>query len=406
MIRERILGSIPYSSGNISNIQIPRDSVYHSFQLAVKGGTFAVTQGVMGTGPTLVPGFPFTLIRGIRLIRNGSDVVFQGSGEQLAKHCYELNKSHPQARLYTTTSNVETLRTATVRGVTVPANSQGIGENVGGFTVPTAAASIGTLEFDFQLDLWMQLGVDNGWQTTLVDARPLSSFDLEITWASEAAQIAAVGTANTLNAAAFNLQLMSLDQDSVKGDTNFGTFKRSAIQYANIPYGSDNNQILLPRGNFFYAIQIGTKAYKTGSAVNPIAENSVLGQINNRINSNYYLRQVEFQKLQAKNMADFGGRQNAWGSAGGSPQGFATLNYVNAGQEFSELVTSYAMDQFDFQLSTQPLASATNGVTTASTNPVIDLLYQEVIPGVSKQGVGPQGSSAGSITKTSASTYR
>mgnify|MGYP000984566619 CR=1 FL=1 len=406
MIRERVIGTIPYQSGGISTIQIPRDSVFHSLQLSIMGGTFSTVQGAGGTGPTLVPGFPFSLIRGIRVIRNGSDVVFQGSGEQLAKHCYELNKSHPQARLYTTAANVESLRTAVVRTVTVPANSQGIGENVGGFTVPNAPNDTGTVQFDMQLDLWFQLGVDNGWATTLVDARPLSSFDLEITWAAEASQIALAGVTNGASTAAGTLQLMSLDQDNVTAETNFGTFKRSSVQYANIPYGSDNNQVILPRGNFFYAIQMQTRAYKAGSALNPVAENAVIGLINNRINSNYYLRQVDFARLQAKNMADFGGRQNAFGSAQGSPQGFATLNYVNAGQEFSELVTSYAMDQFDLQLSTQPLAAAMNGPTTGGTNPVIDLLYQEVIPGVSKTGIGPQGASAGSIAKTSAQPYR
>lgn len=406
MIRERKLGTASFSSGNISTIQLPRDAVYHSLQLSAMAGTFVTVQGAMGTGPALVPGFPFSLIRGIRLIRNGSDVVYQGSGEQLAKHCYELNKAHPQARLYTLSSQTETLKTASVRGVTVPANSQGIGSNSATFTVPDAPAGSGTLYFDFQLDLWAQLGVDDGWATTLIDARPLSSFDLEITWATEAAQIATAGVANTSSAATMTLQVLSLDQDNVKADTSFGTFKRSGVQISNLTYGSDNNQILLPRGNFFYAIQLQTRAYKTGSSTNPVAENSVLSTISNRINSNFYLRQVDFRQLQAKNMADFGGRQNAWDTAQGCPQGYATLNYVNAGQKFSELVTSYAMDIFDLQVSTNAIGSATNGTTTAATNPVIDLLYSEVIPGVSASGAGPQGSSAGSIGKTSAQPYR
>lgn len=406
MIRARQLGSLVYSSGNISTVQLPRDSVYHLLRLSCFGGSFSTVQGAMGTGPTLVPGFPFSLMRQVRLIRNGSDVVFSASGEQLAKHHYYLNKSHPQARLYTVSSNVETLRTATVRGVTIPANAQGIGSNQGGFTVPDAPAGTGTVNFDCQVDLWLQLGVDDGYFSTLLDARPLASYDLEITWASEAAQIAAAGTANTSNSASVSFQVLSLDQDNVKVDAKFGTYKRSNVQISNFAYGSENNQVLLPRGNFFYGIQLGTKAYKSGSSTVPVSENSVISTITNRINSNLYLRTVDFRQLQADNLSDFGGRQSAWDAAEGCPQGFAQLNYVNAGQKMSELVTSYAMDQFDLQLSIRAQGSATNGATSNNTNPVIDLMYEEVIPGVGRDGIGPQGAAAGSIARTSSQPRR
>src|SRR5574337_1195997 len=150
-IRERQLNSVAYSSGNVTLVDIPRDAVYHWFSLACYGGTFSTVQGAAGTGPFLVPGFPFTLIKSLRLLRNGSDVVFQGSGEQLALEHYYLNKACPMATLYTTYANVETLVTATVRGITVPANSEGIGPMGGGFKGPDAANSTGVLSFDFQM---------------------------------------------------------------------------------------------------------------------------------------------------------------------------------------------------------------------------------------------------------------
>lgn len=404
-IRERQLTTAAYSSGNTQLVDLPRDAVYHTLQLSCFGGSFATVQGAMGTGPTLVPGFPFTLIRNLRIIRNGSDVVWQGSGEQLAKEHYYMNKEFPLARLYTTAGNVETLRTATVRGITIPANSEGIGANGGGYTVPDAPAGTGTLSFDFQVEMWFQMGPDDAYYGTLVDARKLATFQAEITWASEASQIAVAGTANTSSSASFNVQFMSLDQDNLDVENDFGTFKRSALYVSNIPYNSSNQQILLPRGNFFQGVVIGTKAYKAGSSSNAIAENSVLSSIQNRINSNFYLRSVDFRQLQAKNQADAGGRSQAWATARGCPQGYAFLSYINAAQKAAEMVPTYVMDQFDFLVSTQDSASATNGATTAGTNPIIEMLIQEVIPGVSMAKNAPQGAASGSIAPTSAKPY-
>lgn len=404
-IRERQLTTTPYSSGNTVIVDLPRDAVYHTLQLSCFGGTFQTVQGAMGTGPALVPGFPFTLIRNLRIIRNGSDVVWQGSGEQLAKEHYYMNKEHPLARLYTVSSQTETLRTATVRGITVPANSAGIGANGGGFTVPDAPAGTGTLRFDFQMEMWFQMGPDDAYYGTLVDARKLATFQAEITWASEAAQIASAGTANTSNSASFNLQFLSLDQDNLDVKNEFGTFKRSALYVSYIPYNSSNQQIMLPRGNFYQGIMIGTKAFKAGSTANAIAENSVLSSIQNRINSNFYLRSFNFEQIQAKNQADAGGRDQSWATAKGTPQGFAFLSYINAAQKAAEMVPTYVMDQFDFLVSTQDISSATNGTTTGSTNPIIELLIQEVIPGVSVGGAAPQGAQMGSINGTSAKPY-
>lgn len=404
-MRERQLSSVAFSSGNVSVVQLPRDAVYHTLQLSCFGGSFATVQGAMGTGPSLVPGFPYTLIRQVRLIRNGSDVVAQMSGEQLAKEHFYLNGEHPKARLYTTSSNVETLRTASVRGVTIPANSDGIGANMGTFTVPDAPAGTGTLSFDMQADLYLQLGVDDAYYATLVDARKLASYDLEITWATEAAQIAAAGTANTSSAASFTLNVLSLDQDNLDVESDFMTFKRSTNSVSNYAYGSSNNQLILPRGNFFYGIQMSAKAFKTGSTVNAIPDDGIVGNILNRINTNFQLRAASFSQLQAKNISDFGGRSQPWNLSMGGPQGWAQLNYVNAGDRIAEMIPTYAMDTFDLQISINAIGSAQNGATTANTNPVLDFLYEEVIPAVSPGGSRPQGASAGSIGATSAKPY-
>lgn len=407
-IRERQLGTVAYiSGGGTSTIELNRDSVYHWFSLGIQGGTWTSVQGAMGTGPVLESNFPFSLIRNIRLIRNGSDVVFQASGAQLAKESYYLNKSHPLARLYTVSSQTETLRTATVRGVTVPANSQGIGSNCGGFTVPDAPASTAVLYFDMQADLYLQLGgVDDSYFSTLLDARPLASFRFEIDWNAESALIATAGTANTSNTVAATLSIMSIDQDNMDLGQPFGTFKRSTLAYNNFTYGSSNNQVILPRGNFYKGVILTTRAYKNGASSSVAApENRVIGTVVNRINSNFYLRQVDFRQLQAKNVADAGGRQNAFVTAQGEPQGYAYLDYTSAAQKAGELMPTYVMDLFDMQLDIIPSAAQQNGTVAANTNPLIDLLIEEVIPGVSAGGSSPQGAQMGSINPTSAKPY-
>ena len=405
-IRERQLNSVSFASGQTVLIDLPRDAVFHWLTLSVYAGTFNTVQGVGGTGPTLVPGFPFSLMRSLRVLRNGSDVVFQGSGEQLALEAYYLNKQFPLARLYTTTGNVETLRTATVRGVTVPANSAGLGSFGGGYTEPSAPSSSGgNLQFDFQVDLYFQMGDLDSYYGSLVDARKLATFQLEIIWATEASQIAAAGVTNGASTAAFSMQILSVDQDNLDVANDFGTFKRSTMTLATLPYGSSNNQVLLPRGNFFQGIIITSKAFKTGSSVNPIFDNGIIGTIDNRINSNFSLRKNNFNQLQARNSADAGGRPQPWQTAQGSIQGAAYLSYTNAAQKASELVPTYVMDQFDLQMSINPAASAQNGATTGSTNPYIELLMEEVIPGVSIGSASPRGAQAGSISSTSAKPY-
>lgn len=407
-IRERQLGTVAYVSGQTSYVDLNRDSVYHWFSLAIFGGTFVSTQGSMGTGPTLESNFPFSIIKNMRLVRNGSDIVFQASGAQLAKEAFNLNKSHPTARLYTVSSQTETLLTATVRGVTVPSNSQGIGSNCGGFKVADAASSSSTTYFDMQMDLYLQLGgVEDTWFSTLLDARSLASFRLEIDWNPESALVALAGTANTSNAVTAQMQIMSIDQDNLEVNQPFGTFKRSTLSYNNFPYGSSSNQIILPRGNYYKGILFQTRAYKNGASTTvAYPENRVIGTVVNRINSNFYLRQVEMRALQAKNIADSGGRQNAFDTAQGSPQGWAYLDYVSAAQNAGELMPTYVMDLFDLQLDMIAAASQQNGTVQSNTNPLVDIMIQEVIPGVTPgQGNSPQGSAAGSISRTSAKPY-
>lgn len=404
MIRERQVQSTAYASGQTVLVDLPRDSVYHWISLSISGGTWTSVQGASGTGPTLEDSFPFSLMRNLRLIRNGSDVVWQGSGAQLAKEHYYLNRSAPFARLYTTTSNVETLRTVSSRGVTIPANADGIASNVGGFSVPAAPSSTAVLQFDMQVDLWLQLGVEDGYVTTLLDARPLATFQLEVTW-STSAQVGIPGVANTSDTISATLSVLSIDQDNVDSDQPFGTFKRSSQQYSNLPYNSSNNQIILPRGNYFHGIIMQTQAYKAASTLIPLAENAVLGLVENRINTNFSLRKFTFAQEQGRNVSDYGGRAQPFAVAGGMPQGWAYLYYPVAGQKMSELVPTYVMDMFDLQIATQPSASAQNGATTGSTNPIINLMYQEVIPGVSVSSSAPRGAMAGSKGRTSAKPY-
>ncbi len=403
MIRERQIQSLTYAAGQQQTVDLPRDAVYHMIQLQCLAGSIQSTQGAMGTGGTLEAAFPFSLIEELRVIRNGSDVVFQGSGAQLAKEHYYLNTTAPFARLYTVAGNVETLRTATVRGVTVPANSDGICANGGGFSIPNAPNSSATVLFDFQVELWFQLGPEDAYYTTLVDARPLATFQLQVRYAATNTLVIP-GTAETVAIEA-NFSVLSYDQDNLAINQPFGTFKRSGQTYANLAYGSGNQQILLPRGNFYQGVILSTRAYKASSAVFPQPENNVLNQILNRINTNYQLRQTTFQSLQAKNMSDFGGRSSPYQTAQGMPQGWAYLYYPVAGDKAAELIPTFTMDTFDLLLTTAALGASQNGATTVATLPVIDLLIEEVIPGVSVSKNAPQGAMAGSIARTSAKPY-
>lgn len=406
MFRERQLATIDYAPGQVKRARLPNDAVYHQLQFAISAGTITSTYGAGATGPVLDSRFPFCLIRDMRIIRNGSDVVWQGSGAQLQHEHFMLNNAAPLARLYNTAANVETLLTATSRGVTIPANSDGINANVVQFV---GAASDGTTrvscQFDMQMEMWFQLNLDGKSSTnTLVDSRKLSTFDLEITWA-DPSSILIPGTSNTANAIAATMQVLSIDQDNVSTEENFGTFKRSAFQYANFPYGSSNQQIMLARGNFWYGMLIETRAYKANSTIIPQAENNVLGLIQNRLNTNFQLRVADFKQLQAKNTSDNGGRHQPYCVAGGGPQGRAAIQYTSALDNPGELIATYVTDVFDLLLGVQGIGQASNGVTTPGSLPVIDILTQEVIPGVTVSASAPQGAQNGSIGRTSAKPY-
>lgn len=406
MFRQRQLATIAYADGQTVRARLPNDAVYHQLQFAIYGGTVTSTYGTSATGPVFESQFPFSLIRDMRIIRNGSDVVWQGSGGQLAAEHMFLNNAPPQARLYNTTSNVETLLTGTSRGVTVPANSVGIAANVlefvGGATDSVTRVSS---QFDLQMEMWFQLNLDGKAATnTLIDARKLATFDVEITWAASTS-IMIAGTANTANVVACNLQVLSTDQDNVSTKENFGTFKRSAFQYASNPYGSSNQQVMLSRGNFWYGMLLQTRAYKSGSTTQLRPENNVLGSVQNRLNTNFQLRVADFVQMQAKNISDNGGRQSPFGTAQGAKQGWAAIEYTASLDNPGELIATYVTDVFDLLLTYQAAASATNGATTGSTNPVLDILTQEVIPGVTVGADAPQGAINGSIAGTSAKPY-
>lgn len=404
MIRERQIQSLTFTAGGQQVVDLPRDAVYHMLQLSCMGGVVSSTQAAMtGTGGTFDAAFPFSLMKQIRVQRNGSDTVFQGSGAQLAKEHFYLNRAAPFARIYTVSSNVETLRTATVRGITVPANSDGINANGGGFSIPTSAGNTVSVYFDFQVELWFQLGPEDAYFASLVDARPLATFQLEVQWAA-LNQVEIPGTGETLAISA-TVSVLSYDQDNLAINQPFGTFKRSSQSYANFAYNTSNQQILLPRGNFYQGIVLSTRAYKASSSVIAAPENAVLGNILNRINTNYQLRQTSFQQLQAKNMADYGGRAQPFSTAQGMPQGWAYLYYPVAGDKASELVPTFTMDTFDLLLAVNADTAAQNGATTGATLPIIDLLIEEVIPGVSVSKSAPQGAMAGSIARTSAKPY-
>lgn len=406
MFRQRQIASIPYQAGQVTRARLPNDAVYHQLQFAIYGGTVTSTFTTGPTGPQFESQFPFSLIRDMRIIRNGSDVVWQGSGGQLAKEHLYLNNAPPQARLYNVSANVETLLTATVRGVVVPANPWGIAANVAEFVGATVVSDTRvSAQFDMQAEMWFQLPLDGRAATnTLVDARKLATFDVEITWADPSAVIIP-GTNNTLNVIACTLQILSTDQDNVSTKEDFGTFKRSSFQYSSNPYGSSNQQIMLPRGNFFYGMLLQTRAYKTGSTTILRPENNVLGSIQNRINTNFQLRTMNFAQLQAKNVSDGGGRQLTYGSAGGAAQGWAAIEYTSSLDNPGELIATYVTDVFDLLLEYQAIGQASNGATTGATNPVLDILTQEVIPGVTVSDQAPQGAINGSIAATSAKPY-
>lgn len=417
MIRERSIQTATFAAGTTQTLDLPRDAVYHILQLEFTG-TFTNVQGASGTGVIFDDCFPFSILKNIRLLRNGSDVVFQGSGCLLAKEHYYLNEQFPHARLYTLASAVETLLLSSAalaiggKGVTVPANDEGIGMTQVQFATTTSASSTTFVNFDFQADLYLQMGPEDLYYGTLIDARRLATYQLELSYAN-VTDVSIAGTANTNTISAVG-RILSYDQDNLATDIDFGTFKRSTLGFTNLTYGSANQQILLPRGNYFHGIIIETLAQKAGSTTVLSHENAVIVSLQNRINSNFQLRQVNWEDLQRKNQAD-GCANNAFTGSRGMPNGSAYLYFPVTGDRGSELVPTHVMDQFDFQLS---LAAATtlsgsnqgingpeNGATTASTNPTLNMLLQEVIPGVSLGEAYPTAAMAGSKRATSAKPY-
>lgn len=407
MIRERQINTATYTTATTQTIDLPRDAVYHQIQLSVRNGTFVQAVADSGIGGLLSDAFPFNIIRNIRLVRNGSDVVWQGSGNQLAKEHLFLNRCHPYARIYTTASNVDTLITATYQGVVVPSNTNGIGECAVQFPLaPTAATTApvtSTTRFDFMMELWLQIGVDDVYYGTLVDARKLASYQLELQYAA-VGDVFVPGTGTSAEVITASIQVSSYDQDNLDVKEQFGTFKRSSLTLSNIPYGSSNQQILLPRGNYFHGIIIESLSQKAQSATILRHESGNIGQINNRINSNYTLRATTFMDLASKHLADIG-IDASWNTTSTSPNGFAYLSYPMVGKRGAELVPTYVMDQFDLQIATNASTSAQNSADSASTNPTVSLLLQEVIPGVSIGNMQPQGAFAGSSRGTSAKPY-
>lgn len=403
MIRERQINTLTITAGSTQVFDLPRDAVYHMIQLSCTAGSYTYTQAAAGTGVSFEENFPFSIINNLRLLRNGSDVVFQGSGALLAKEHFYLNGSHPHARIFKVTANVETLLTATQRGVIVPSNAEGIGAAVAAFQDATATATI-TIFFDFLLEMWLQCGPDDGYFGTLIDARKLASYQLEVSWAS-LAQCTIPGTNNSAASITGNVQVSSIDQDNLALGEQFGTFKRSTLSFSNLQYASSNNQILLPRGNYFQSLIVQTQAQKARSTTVLAPENAVLTQINNRINSNYTLRATTWADLQRKSIGDRPGCVGAFDVAGHGPQGFARLYYPVAGNSMAELIPTYDMDQFDIQVSFAALASSQNGVTTAATNPTVGILLGEIIPGINVGAAGPRGATNGSVRATSAKPY-
>lgn len=399
MIRERRLNTIPFVSGGISTIELPKDAVFHQIQLVLTGSVSSVN-GAGASANKFAQGFPFNIISRIRLIRNGSDVVWQGSGKQLAKECTYLNKEYPQARLWngTSTATTPTILLQTVNGVSVPANSEGIGANVATFQDAGTSSVTLTTSFRGSMELWLQLGVDDQYYTTLLDARPLASYVLEITW-DVLANFIIAGTSAVPTLTNTQVVVMSYDQDNVDMGIAFGTFKRSSLSVSTFSFSSVNNQQLLPRGNYYFGIIFEALVFRSGGLVT-IAEpgEDIVTELQNRINSNYSLRDVFWQDLQAKNRNNGRLCSSPYDVWSGGPNGWAFLDYPCTGTSIKELVPTFTMDQFDILISTG--AGSEAGAVTG--NPIINMLTQEVIPGRSIAPNAPQGAFAGSSRSTSA----
>jgi len=426
MIRERKLTSPQFAAGQTIAIDLPRDAVYHTLQIKLDGNvSIAYPAGGVGAGAVstaFAQGFPFNLISRLRLIRNGSDVVWSGSGKQLAKEGMCLNGVFAFARMWVDnivngTGTAGAILTKAVKGLTVPANSEGIGANVAAFTDPSVATAVGAttnqIDFSCMLELWLSLGVEDKFFASLLDARELASFQLEITWESMANIIAAGGQPGNpaVITPSVTCSVQSYDQDNLSLKIPFSTFKRASFQPPGLAYNSSQIQALLPRGNLYLGVLMETLGYKSAGgsfgATPTIPEpgNDIVGEIQNRINSNYMLRDVFFKDLQAKDKNDGHCPFNPYDPLGAMPEGWALLYFPCTDDSIKSLVASYQMDQFDLLLQT----IAVSGVATADGNtyqngtvPIVNILTQEVIPGKTVNPAGSRGAFAGSISATSA----
>lgn len=400
MIRERNQVSLAYIAGGTVRSELSKDACYHQIQLSTVGSVSSVNTGSSTAANHFSQNFPFNLMKNIILRRNGSDIVFQSSGDLLAKEDLYLNGNSPHARLTDASNNL--LTAVTVQGLAIPSNSAGIGQASAEFADAGTSSSTIVTNFEFQLEIWLQLGVEDRFVSTLVDARPLSSFVLEIQWANPLdVIIPAAQSALTISA---TTSVYSYDQDNVAAQLPFGTFKRSVQAIANAQYSSANQQFLLTRGNFYYGIVFQTQSFKSGSTVIPRQEQAVITTITNRVNTNYYLRVSDFEVLQRKNKMDEITEGMSYGTDSGHPRGFAHLYYPVTGDRLSELVPSFSMDTWDLLLALG--AGTENGSPTGGTLPVINMLIEEVIPGKSIAPNMPPAAFAGSTRQTSASPYR
>jgi hypothetical protein len=415
MIRERRLNSLAYRAGSVSSVELPKDAVYHSFQIELDGNV-SIAYGATPTASKYAEGFPFTLMRRVALKRNGGDTVWQGSGKQLAKESLFLNGRYPFARIWVDAASgagtAYALLSATVNGLAVVSNSEGIGQNSVVFNDTATASTTTQIDFRCMAELWLQLGVDDSFFTTLVDARPLSSFTLEIEWA-QTSEFMITGTNGTVTVTA-NASVQSYDQDNLKLGIPFGTFKRASNAVPGLGFSGSNTQYLLPRGNLYYGIifeALATKSAGQGVALATIAQpgDDIVGEIQNRVNTNYLLRDVFWQDLQAKNRADqrCPSGSSPWGAG---PLGWAQLYYPSTGGSVKELVATYTMDTFDLLINTYGTSGGAGATGSGSNNygntytgsPTLNILTQEVIPGRSVAPNAAQGSFAGSMGSTSA----
>lgn len=410
MIRERRLGSVTFGGAGATNsFDIARDAVYHQIQLECDGNISIVyPSGTAQVNTQFAEGFPFNMISRIQLIRNGSDVVWSGSGKQLAKESLMLNGTFPFARVWVDQTNngggtAGALLTKAVRGVTIPSNSEGIGCNNAVFTDTASSGATNQIDFRFLLEMWLQLPVDK-YFTTLVDARPLATFQLQILWEQTTNYMILGSNAGGAATATvtLNCSVQSYDQDNLKQGLAFGTFKRSNMSPPGLSYSGTNQQFLLPKGNLYYGILFETLGLKSaGLATIAQPGNDIVTELINRVNTNYYLRDAFYRDLQAKNRNDGQIPSSPYDTLNAGVLGWAHLKFPVTGDKLKELVQTFSYDNFDLLFNIAASSGGQDG-NTYNGSPTINLLTQEVIPGRSVAAGSPRGAFAGSIAATSA----